>query len=105
MEDAENEFGLLDKNNLSFSYTIENYSHITEEILEQVKAQIASDPAKLEDKEYLDEIGGELNSRFSYIIVRKEGSLYYAGNEKAAKRIFDMLPEYGNEMPDSETGL
>lgn len=105
VEDAENEFGLLDKNNLSFSYTIENYSHITEEILEQVKEQIASDPAKLEDKGYLEEIGGELNSRFSYIIVRKEDSLYYAGNEKAAKKIFDMLPEYGKEMPDSETGL
>ena len=105
VEDAENEFGFLDKNNLSFSYTIENYSHITEAILEQVKEQITSDSTKLEDKEYLDRVGGELNSKFSYIIVRKDSDLYYAGNEKAAKRIFSMLPEYGNEMPDSEAGL
>lgn len=104
VEDAENEIGILDGNNLSISYTIENYSHITEEVLEAVKSQIAQDASKLEDREYLDGISGEMNDRISYIIVRKGNSLYYAGNERAAERIFALLPEYGNEVPDSETG-
>lgn len=104
VEDAENEIGILDGNNLSISYTIENYSHITEEVLEAVKNQIAQDASKLEDREYLDGISGEMNDRISYIIVRKGNSLYYAGNERAAERIFALLPEYGNEVPDSETG-
>lgn len=104
VEDAEEEFGILDGNNLSISYTIENYSHVTEEVLKAVKDQIALDSSKLEDKEYLNEISGELNNRISYIIVRKKDRLYYTGNERAAERIFEMLPEYGNEVPDSETG-
>ncbi len=103
-EDAEEEFGILDGNNLSISYTIENYSHVTEEVLKSVKDQIALDSSRLEDKEYLNEISGELNNRISYIIVRKKDRLYYTGNEQAAERIFEMLPEYGNEVPDSETG-
>ncbi|MBD5449197.1 MAG: HAMP domain-containing histidine kinase [Lachnospiraceae bacterium] len=103
-EDAEDKFGILEGNRLSISYTIENYSLITEEVLKGVKDQIAEDSLQLENKEYLDKISAELNSRFSYIIVRKGNRLYYAGNEKAAERIFDQLPEYGNEMPDSETG-
>lgn len=103
-EDAGDADGIIDGNNLSISYTIENYSHITEEVLKAVKDQIAHDASRLEDREYLNEISGELNNRFSYIIVRKEDSLYYTGNERAAERIFALLPEYGNEVPDSETG-
>lgn len=104
VEDAEDGISILDVNNLSSSYTIENYSHITEAVLEEVKDQIAKDSSKLEDKEYLDQISLALNNRFSYIIVRKGNRLYYAGNDKAAEGIFDQLPEYGNEMPDSEAG-
>lgn len=105
VEDAESELGILDKDNLSFAYTVENYSHVTEQVLQEVKEQIAKDPSKMEDQEYLDEVAVKLNRKFSYIVVRKEDSLYYTGNEQAAKRIFNMLPEYGNRMPDSEAGL
>lgn len=104
IEDAEGEFGFLDANKVPFTYTIENYSRITEEILHEVKAQIASNSARLEDKEYLEGITSKLNSKFSFIIVRKGDSIYYTGNLNAAKKIFKTLPEYGNEMPDTETG-
>lgn len=104
VEDAEDEINILDVNNLCISYTIENYSHITEEFLKEVKEQIAEDSSRLEDKEYLNEIGSKLNSRISYIIVRKGDNLYYTGNDQAAEKIFELLPDYGNEVPDSETG-
>ena len=105
VEDAESEIGILDRQNLAHAYTIENYSRMTEEVLEEVKEQIAQEPLKLEDTDYLSEISGELNSKFSYIIVRKGDDIYYTGNDTAARQIFNMLPEYGNELPDSETGL
>ena len=105
VENMENELGFLDRKNFAFAYTIENYSHMTEEVLQDVKDQITQNPLKLEDISYLDEIGGELNNKFSYIVVRKGNHIYYTGNDTDAQRIFDMLPEYGNELPDSETGL
>ncbi len=104
IEDAEDEFGFLDVNKVSFTYTIENYSRITEDVLHEVKEQIARDSARIEDKKYLEEISSQMNGGFSFIIVRKGDSIYYTDNLNAAKKIFKMLPEYGNEMPDMETG-
>lgn len=104
IEDAESEFGFPGKNNASFTYTIENYSQMTQEVLEEVKEQIANDPAKLEDKTYLDGITADLESKSSYIIVRKDNSIFYTDNHSAAKKIFRILPEYGNAMPNTETG-
>ena len=102
IEDAE--AGILDRDRASYTYTIENYSQMTEEVLEEVKEQIAKQPEKLEDKNYLDEITADLKNKSSYIIVRKDNEIYYAGNHNFAKRIFSILPEYGNEMPNAETG-
>lgn len=104
IEDAESQAGFLDRDSASFIYTIESYGNITEEILEEVKQQITEDPARLEDRDYLDEINSDLKEKSSYIIVRKDEELYYTGNENAAKKIFHALPEYGNEMPDTEAG-
>ena len=104
IEDAEGEFGLLDVNKVPFTYTIENYSRISEDLLHEVKKQIGSDSVKLEEKAYLDEVSAHLNSKFSYIIVRKGDQIYYTSNQSAARKIFNTLPEYGNEMPDMETG-
>ena len=78
IEDAESQFGILDKNNASFIYTIENYSRITQEVLEDVKRQIAEDSTKLEDKNYLDGLTLDLKDKSSYVIVRKGDQIYYA---------------------------
>lgn len=104
IEDAEQQFGFLNRDNASFIYTIENYGRITEEILEEIRQQIANDPDKLKDRKYLDEITQDLRDKSSYIIVRKDDALYYTGNNNAAKKIFHTLPEYGNEMPGAEAG-
>lgn len=104
IEDAESRFGFLNRDNASFIYTIENYGRITEEILKEIRQQIAEDPDRLEDIEYLDEITEDLRDKSSYIIVRKNDALYYTGNSNAAKKIFHTLPEYGNEMPGAEAG-
>ena len=88
VEDAESDPGLLDRKNLASAYTIENYSRMTEKVLKKVKDQIGENPSRLESKEYLDEISGELNDRFSYIIVRKGDGVYYTDNDMAAQKIF-----------------
>ena len=53
IEDAEGELGLLDMNKVPFTYTIENYSRISEDLLHEVKEQIASDPVRLKTKTIL----------------------------------------------------
>jgi signal transduction histidine kinase len=102
IEDAED--GVLNRDSASFTYTMENYGRITEEILDKVKSQIAENPELLEDTDYLDEISADLKNRSSYIIVRKGDTIYYTGNSKAARKIFPSLPEFGNGIPNIETG-
>lgn len=104
IEDAESQFGFLDRDSASFIYTIENYSRITEEILQSVRQQIAEDPTKLEDIAYLDEITLDLRDKSSYIIVRKNNDIFYTGNDNAARKIFHALPEYGNDISSEEAG-
>lgn len=104
IEGTEQDLGFLSRDNSSFIYTIENYSRITEEVLEGVRQQITEDPSKLEDTVYLDEITEDLWDKSSYIIVRKGNELYYTGNPDAAKLIFPALPEYGSEMSRAEAG-
>ena len=105
VEDAESVLRFPDRWNLAVAYTIENYSRMTQEVLEKVRSQIAQDPRELESREYLDEVSSELNNKFSYIIVRKGDIIYYTESETAAQRIFDLLPEYGSEMPGSEAAI
>ncbi|MDE7428188.1 MAG: HAMP domain-containing histidine kinase [Lachnospiraceae bacterium] len=104
IEDTEQELGFLNRDNSSFIYTIENYSRITEEVLDEVRQQITEDPSRLEDTAYLDEITEDLRDKSSYIIVRKGKELYYTGSPNAAKLIFPTLPEYGSEMSSAEAG-
>lgn len=101
---SEQENELADINYSSSNYTIENYKHMTEEVIQEIKEQMQENSARLEDKEYLEEINNSLINKSSYIIVRKGNEIYYAGNSKAAEKIFNKLPAYGSNVPDAETG-
>lgn len=41
----------------------------------------------------------------SYILVRKDNTVYYSGNETATQKIFSRLPAYGFESRDSNSGF
>ncbi len=104
MINSEREFGAFDQNYTSFAYTLENYNQMTADVLLEVREQLEEDPSRMEDVDYLEEINDQLANKSSYIIVRKGQEIYYAGDEKAAERIFLKLPEYGRDFSNIETG-
>ena len=67
---------------------------ISDEIFLEVKKILDNQPSDLEDMEVLTAINEKIDGKSSYILVRKQGTLYYAGNELAAKQIFEKLPDY-----------
>jgi len=67
--------------------------------------QAHKDSGKLADVEYLERVNSEIARKSTYIIVRKDGELYYAGNQEAAQLIFDKLPDYGDDDLSEETGI
>lgn len=58
--------------------------------------QAGSDPARLEDIDYLAQVNADIARKSTYILVRKGDAIYYSGNPEAAKQIFDKLPDYGD---------
>lgn len=58
--------------------------------------QAGSDPARLEDIDYLAQVNADIARKSTYILVRKGDVIYYSGNPEAAKQIFDKLPDYGD---------
>lgn len=73
---------------------IQSYGKITEELYTQIKTELQEHPEKAEDLNFLEAKNEEIGKRFSYLIVRKDNQMYYAGDE-TAEIIFDKLPEYG----------
>ncbi len=92
---AEKEFGMVISDYTMLSDPMHGFERISEEMFEEVKEQIALDAGRMEDKEYLTALNEKIVDKASYIIVRKGGKIYYAGNEAAAGRIFGRLPQYG----------
>ena len=87
-----------------FTYTLENYNQITEDVILEIREQMRVDSSIMENIDYLEEINKNLAANSSYIIVRKNSEIYYTGNFKAAESIFDKLPEYGRDITISERG-
>ncbi len=52
----------------------------TDKAYEVLMEQVRLDPARLENKEYLEEVNSEIARSSTYILVRRGNELYYAGN-------------------------
>jgi len=89
---------ILDIKKIDYSMlsgNIQSYGKITEELYQQMNTEIEEEPEKVEDITYLEEVNTKFAKRFSYIIVRKDDQMYFAGDE-TAESIFDRLPVYGS---------
>ena len=78
---------------------------ITEKAYTVLMEQAEEDTSVFLDKEYLDRVNQDIARKSTYIIVRKENDMIYAGNESAAKALFSKLPEYGNGGVSEESGV
>ena len=91
-------------NGFNLNWAVESYGQLTEEIAEDIDEVIDVNSALLESQEYLNELNVAASEKSSYIIVRKDDNLYYAGNEVSAEKIFNRLPEFGTDKEDREAG-
>lgn len=76
----------------------------TASLFEKAQDIIQNSPEDLEDLNFLSSLNNLAKNHYSYIIVRKDAALYYAGNTKAAERIFEKLPPYGHDTSVLDSG-
>lgn len=75
---------------------------MSDEIFLEAEEKLKNNPQALEDEEILREFNEQLADRASYIIIRKNDEMYYAGNQAAADKIFDKLPDFEEENIGSQ---
>lgn len=101
---AQQGIGLQEIDYAVMTENVQEFTNNTDEAYYILLEQVRMDSRRLEDKAYLEHINSDVSRKSTYLIVRKDDELYYAGNEKAAKLIFDKLPRYGEELLAEETG-
>lgn len=79
-------------------------NRVTRDVYNGIKLCVIREPEKLEDLEYLQQINEELQEKYSYLVLRKDHEIYYAGEEDA-QRVFGILPEFGNYSTDMDGGI
>ena len=89
-------YGIQELDYAMMSENVREFINTTDKAYFVLQEQIEKDPSKLEDREYLEEINSKVSRKSTYLIVRKNDDLYYAGNEEAAKVLFPKLPGYGD---------
>ncbi|MCM1118787.1 MAG: HAMP domain-containing histidine kinase [bacterium] len=98
--------GVIDQNMdiALISESMETFTGHANDVYRQLAQQAQQDVTLLEDREYLSRMDNLLRPRSAYLLVRRDNEIYYAGNQEAAERIFNLLPEYGEGDLGEGTG-
>ena len=89
----------------TFSNTTAMLSRATQIVYEGMRQKLEESPAAFEDPEYLASVNAELETRHSFLVVRKGDTYIYCGREGAQEQLFSMLPEYEKYTTSQDTGI
>lgn len=97
--------GMENTNYASMADDIREFGNTTNDIYMTLKGQIEQDKSQLENMDYLVELNHNISKRSTFLIVRKNDELYFAGNRTVSEIIFPNLPSYGNIGMNKEIGF
>lgn len=89
------------EDSISFSFAsnpASAYDEIISENFETIKEYADSDPAKLEDREFLGELDERLSEVSAFVVVKKGESLYYVSSESQ----YDPIVQQLTDLADTE---
>lgn len=78
-------------------------NRMTRTVYQELEQVAKTEPGRLEDTAYLDQMNARLQEKSSYLIVKKDEEVVYVGAENE-KDIPDSLPGYGELNMDDEKG-
>ena len=67
---------------------------ISDQLFFELDQLLENNPSALEDPEIFAKMNEQIADKSSYVLVRRQDKIYYAGNELAANQIFDKLPGF-----------
>ncbi len=87
-------YGIEDADSFYSSDSLQLFNALTQSMREEVERVMGEDTATLEDPAYLENLNQRLLSKNSYLIVRKQEMILFAGSA-AGEAIYNRLPRYG----------
>ncbi len=103
MDALEDHYGVpMTLENLSDSMQV--IGTATQDEFDRMKQQAEEDPEKFLDMEFLDSVNQELEERNSYVLVRKNGEIYYSGAEYNNTALYAELPAFREFRSASDGG-
>ena len=90
-------FGIVSDVDGILGNSVELFSSVTDETYDELCDYADTDPGKLADRTVLSAINSTLQRKSSFLIVKKDGLLYYYGNNDNSLDITDLLPDYDKE--------
>lgn len=97
-------FGLKELDYAMISANLQDFVGDTYSLYNTLLEQAKKDSSVLEQVDFLEKKNEEMSRRSTYLILRKDGELYYTGNPKATEDLFDKLPGFHTGDLDEDSG-
>ncbi|MFA9463558.1 MAG: ATP-binding protein [Velocimicrobium sp.] len=74
---------------------IQVFSRLTDPVFNSLLTQSKKNPDRFLTQNYLDTLNNELVLKYSYLVIKKNDSFYYIGNEDKFTAIKEYIPKFG----------
>lgn len=103
MHIVEKNFGIDEEGYTLFLNSVKIFSKATEDIQKEISQVAVTDPARLQDEDYLNKMNKQLQLKSSYLVMREEKDIYFCGDEDKCQQLKDKFPEYDSSNIDMES--
>lgn len=100
----EQSYGIKNADASNVINSVQMLNRYTISEFEEIKSTTVTEPAKLAQWSFLEELNEDLTQKYSYLVVRKEKMIYYNGGSDN-QEILQSLPAYGDTDSDSGVGI
>lgn len=104
-------YGIAEQVDLTGGSSIRVFSHLTESVQRDIDKDLKNQPDLFTDQQYLEELNRRLASKYSFLIVRRDGQFLFIGDEDTVVELqeellnfeeVEAMSNWGNYL-DSET--
>ena len=76
----------------------ESFSDMADEVSHDIALALLINPFILEEESFLESLDEKIASKYSYLLVLKNGNIYYVANSDRAEDVMDELPGFGTDI-------
>ncbi len=102
---VEKNYGITGTTISDFTNSMQVLARVTEKPYHELK-KMSEHTFEMEDATELDQFNKKLENKNAYLLVRKDGTIVYTGNDDdRVKAVIEQLPGYGDTDTTSENGI